>query len=302
MVPASDKKYWSLLLLAVLLWLHNPAVSLAQTITIYTIPAARSIKWESPGKLVKSYIANLFTRKYKGTQRHLIGHMIVELKDSSRHVIAGVSARKNAGMTRKVLFQRHGLGILLEKVDGVMEETDINQPDIFQRAKNGSIAFVEFTISQPAFERTWDYFTKYKERGYDHIYNWLNQPLSGKGAGCSAFAFSFLEVAGLSDMIPPEICRIERNIPADLAYLPGSKNRPVSLFRLLFSRKWAAANDAGALHYNTYEPTWLYNWIRANHAALPADGMVHKTWLKNAPGIHIDCRNRPVPQGSLWEN
>jgi len=274
----------------------------SQTLTIYTIPAPHPMRWESPGKLVFSYLRNFLTRSSYGKYRHPIGHMMVELKDNTKHVIAGVTAVKHSGMTRKVLFKGFGLGILFEKIQGRLEETDINLPEIQRRSKKGDIAFLEFRISQPAFDRLWKYYTEYKEKGYHKLYNGLNQPLEGEGAGCSAFAFSFLEAAGLLDMIPPEICRIERTAPHSLVYQSGYKEAQVSLFKVLMSSSWSAENDAAAPLYSTYEPTWLFNWIKRNHTEMPDKGKVQKTGLNKAPGILIDCSDEPVPQGPVWKN
>jgi len=228
--------------------------------------------------------------------------MLVELKDSTHHVIAGVSAVKHSGMTRKVLFKGYGLGILFEKIQGMLEETEINSPEIQRRSKNGDIAFLQFRISQPVFDRLWTYYNEYKGKGYYKLYNGLNHPLEGEGAGCSAFAFSFLEAGGLLEMIPPEICLIDRPAPGSLVHLPGKNEPRVSLFKLLLSRNWSPENDPEAPHYTTYEPTWLFNWIRQNHAFIPATGKVQQTMLDKAPGMLIDCREAAVPTGPIWKN
>lgn len=302
MSPEAQPWFFSKLITVLLIGLFWQLHVKGQVLTIYTIPAPRDFHWESPGKLVFSYVSNFLTKNSKGTKRHVLGHMIVELKDSSRHVITGVSAVKNSGMTRKVLFQRHGLGILFDKISGVMDETDINLPDIKQRAGNGEIAFLQFRVNQPVFDRLWQYYSDYKERGYYRFYNGLNKPRDGEGAGCSAFAFSFLEVGGLLDMVPPEICRIERPVPFSLIRNLKENQGPVSLLKLVFSRKWAAENDPIAPMYITYEPTWLFNWIKRNQVEMPVTGKVQQVWLDKSPGILIDCFDKPVPPGPLWKN
>lgn len=260
------------------------------------------MRWESPGKLVFSYLRNFLTRSSYGKYRHPIGHMMVELRDSAHQVIAGVRAVKHSGMTRNVLFNGFGLGILFEKIKGLLDETTVNLPDIQRRSKNGDIAYLQFRINQPVFDRLWKYYTAYKEKGLYKLYNGLNQPLAGEGAGCSAFAFSFLEVAGLLEMVPPEICRIERPAPATLIQRSGTTDKPVSLLKLVLSRRWASATDPEATHYSTYEPTWLFNWINKYHSFMPEAGKVQQVWLNKAPGILIDCSEQPVPSGPIWRN
>ncbi len=297
---ASYKKS-CLQLLMILLCINVLPVLKAQTLTIYTIPSPHEMRWESPGKLVFSYLRNFLTRSSYGKYRHPIGHMMVHLKDSTREVIAGVSAVHHSGMTRKVLFNGYGLGILFEKIKGKLDETTVNLPDIQQRSARGEIAFLKFSVNQAAFELLWSYYSAYKEKGLYKIYNGQNHPIAGEGAGCSAFAFSFLDVAGLQDMIPFEICGIDRAVPFSLIFHPGDAGTKVSLFRLLFSRKWAAGKDPQAFHYRTYEPTWLYEWIRDSHSFIPLTGKVQQSWINRAPGILIDCRDLPVPAGPIWK-
>lgn len=272
----------------------------AQELTIYSIPAPHKMHWKSPGQLVFSYIRNAFSSSVYRKNKHPIGHMLVHLKDSSHEVIAGVRAVRHSGMTRKVLFKGYGLGILFEKIKGQLDETAQNLPDILQRAERGDIAFIRFRISQAAFDRLWNYYEAYKEKELYKIYNGLNHPFNGEGAGCSAFAFSFLEAAGLQEMFPDAICRIDRAVPFSLMRETGG-NQKVSLFRLLFSRKWAADKDTLATHYHTYEPTWLYNWIKVKHPFIPLTGKVQQSMFLQAPGILIDCRDLPVPADHLWK-
>lgn len=281
--------------------LFNVFLLRAQHLTIYTIPAPHPFHWESPGRLVFSYIRNAFSNAAHKKYRHPIGHMMVHLKDSTREVIAGVSAVPHSGMTKKVLFNGYGLGILFERIKGKLDETAVNLPDIQQRTASGEIAFLQFRVSQAAFDLLWRYYSDYKEKGLYKIYNGLNHPFAGEGAGCSAFAFSFLDVAGLQDMIPFEICGIDRAVPLSLIHRSGSSGPKVSLFRLLFSRKWAAEQDPEAHHYRTYEPTWLYEWIRDSHSSIPLTGNVQQSWISQAPGILIDCRDLPVPAGPIWK-
>ena len=274
----------------------------AQELTIYTIPSPKGYDWVSPRKLAFSYISNFFAAPGKSRVKHLIGHMMVELKDSTRHVIVGVSPARHSRMIRKVLVEGKGLGILFEKTEGVLNETEFNSKEINPRISSGEIAFLQFRISQPAFDRLWQYYIEYKENGYYHSYNGLNNPLERTGAGCSAFAFSFLEVAGLQDMIPPEICRIERPVPFTLMRNEASHWRQVSVVELLLVNKWPARNDSNSQLYSTFEPTWLFQWIQQNHSYLPASGKLQQTWLMNAPGVLFDCRDKPVPAGSFWKN
>lgn len=77
----------------------SPAI-FTQECTIYTIPSPKGINWKSPTRLLFSYLNNYLCRSRYKKEKHPIGHMMVELKDSSRHIVAGVSSVPGSGMAK----------------------------------------------------------------------------------------------------------------------------------------------------------------------------------------------------------
>lgn len=273
----------------------------AQECTIYTIPSPMGINWKSPSRLLFSYIGNMVCRSRYKKEKHPIGHMIVELKDSNRHVLVGVSNVHGSGMSGKVLRKGYGLGILFATISGTIEETDKNRPQVAQRCETGDIAFITYRVNRQVFDRLWQYLHEYKAKGYHLNYNGWNKPREGLGAGCSAFAVSFLEVGGLAQELPPGEWTVQVTVPKRL--LGGKKTfaRSVQFIKLLFARRWAAPHSKDGLDLMLYEPTLLYHWIvKKQKTTLPENVM--KTTKGKAPGLIVDCSHLPVPDEPIWRD
>ncbi len=284
-----------------LISVSGPVQTPAQELTLYAIPSPKGINWQSPGKLVRSYLTNFLSASRYGKYKHSIGHVIVELKDSTRHVLASVSSASHSGMTQNVLRRGYGLGILFSDIFGILEETDINLPQVQERTRTGEIAFIRYRVSQPLFDRLWQYYEEYKQREYYRNYNGANKPREGLGAGCSAFAVSFLEVGGLLNILPDSLWKIEVNIPSGLIGGHHSVYRYVQVVKIFLARHWLPAADSSGRLYSTYEPSRIYQWIRATSMQEVLTGPYQKISINQAPGLLVDCRDRMPPAEPIWK-
>ncbi|MBI5371356.1 MAG: hypothetical protein HZA79_04930 [Sphingobacteriales bacterium] len=273
----------------------------AQELTIYAIPSPKGINWQSPGKLVRSYLSNFFAASRYGKHKHAIGHVIVELRDSTRHVLTSVTSASHSGMTKNVLRRGYGLGILFSDIRGILEETDINLPQVQQRSQSGEIAFIRYRVSQPVFDRLWQYYEEYKQREYYRNYNGANKPREGLGAGCSAFAVSFLEVGGLLDILPDSLWKVEVNAPAKLVGGHHSIYHYVQAVKIFLARHWLPAADPSGWRYSNYEPSRIYQWIRNTCTQESIAGPFQVSRMGRAPGLLVDCRDRMPPAESIWK-
>ena len=147
----------------------------------------------------------------------------------------------------------------------------------------------------------WQYLQEYKQKGYHLSYNGLNKPREGLGAGCSAFALSFLEVGGLDSLLPVQEWQVKVRVPGRL--LGGGKlfGRSVQFFKLLLAGHWASKEGGAGRDLMLYEPTKLYNWIMNKHNTLQTDSPV-KTKKGSAPGLVIDCSKLPPPDEPIWND
>ena len=272
----------------------------AQEITIYTIPSPKGMDWNSPRELVLSYVRNTFARSPYGKEKYPIGHMMVELKDSTRHEITGTTSVTHSGMTRKVIRKGYGLGILFEKINGKLEDKNEDLQEVYLRSQQGDVAFVTYKVNQATFNRMWQYLQEYKQRGYDKIYNGSNKPREGQGAGCSAFAQSFLEVGGLSCILPANEWAVCVFIPERLIGGSKAKTRHVQFFKLLLFNKWAKPGKPNAEELTLYEPTFFYNWILKTHANTKENPLLHNATRGKAKGLIVDCTHLAPPQEPIW--
>ena len=286
----------SLLFISFLLIGHSHS----QEITIYTIPSPKGINWKSPGTLIFSYISNTFAKSRYGRDKHPIGHMIVELKDSTRYALCGATSESHSGAAKKVMRKGYGLGILFETISGKLEEKEDNLPQLQQRSVKGDMAFVTFKINQFVFDRLWEYLQEYKLKGYDKLYNGSNKPREGLGAGCSAFANSFLEVAGLEDILPSNEWAVNVLVPEKL--MGGNKEnaKHVQFFKLFFASRWSDPKKETYRPLFLYDPTRFYYWIIKKYNNINGNNFILATHYKKARGLLIDCTAIMPKKEPIW--
>ena len=284
--------------LRTLIFLLLSVTATAQELTLYVLPAPKPINWHSPGSLVFSYINNaMIANKYGRGQKHAIGHVMVELKYKERYALVGTTATSNRYMMHKVMHRGWGLGILFATINGKLEEADINQPQLQERATSGEMAYIRYKINVQMFERLWAYLQEYKARGYDKYYNGENNPRAGKGAGCSAFGHSFLEVGGLQHILNDSAWKIDVSVQEGLIGKPIADRR-VSIFMLMIKTKWAKETKKyRRLQY--YEPTLMYKDILSNMAN---NSIGTKDSIGKAKGIVIDASTLQPPDEPIWKD
>jgi hypothetical protein len=294
--------YLRLPLLYILLLLSFSSAT-AQELTIYIMPAPKGVNWESPRRLILSYIGNLLVSSpYQSSEKHPIGHVVVELKDSNRYALVGTTATSNRFMMHKVMHRGWAAGILFATVDGTLEEEDINLPQLTKRKGNGEIAFVNYKINKAVFERLWKYLQEYKQRGYGKYYNGKNKPREGEGAGCSSFAYSFLEVGGLNHFLDSKPWIIHIAIQESLIGGPETDGRRVSIFTMLVRGRWANIKRNRYRNLDIYEPTFMFNNINYKWLTSPDTGTISRSMYGKAKGLTIDARNIAPPDEPIWLN
>lgn len=284
--------------LRTLIFLLLSVTATAQELTLYVLPAPKPINWHSPRSLVFSYINNaIVANKYGKGQKHAIGHVMVELKYNERYALVGTTATSNRYMMHKVMHRGWGLGILFATINGKLEEADINQPQLQERTASGEMAYVRYKINAIMFERLWTYLQEYKARGYDKYYNGENNPRAGKGAGCTAFGHSFLEVGGLQYLLNDSNWKVNVRVQDGLIGRPIADRR-VSIFKLMMRGRWAKEKHRHR-HLQYYEPTLMYNDIlsKMNNNTIGTKDSIGK-----AKGIVIDASLLLPPDESIWKD
>lgn len=277
-------------------------VGSAQEMVLYTIPSPRPLNWRSPHTLFMSYIENLAVHTGYPHHRHPLGHLMIELRDTAHYALAGLVAESRAEMFNSVTKERYGMGALFTIFKGKMETGADNYHQLIDRYPKGDIAYIKFLLSPRAFSRLWQYMLEYSERGYDKKYNGRNKPREGEGAGCSAFAMSFVELAGLLDTTITNPWLVKVNVQNKLIGGPQGGYKTISTWRLAFTQRWADTARQAYHPLSYYEPRWIYNWI-LNEWNKPAEGNHIKYGVQRrqaAKGLVIDCSNIPTPTDDIW--
>ena len=266
------------------------------------MPAPREINWESPRKLIKSVFLNKIVKSRYGKNRHPIGHMVVELQDSTRYDMVGMAPADRLLPVHKVTKEAYGLGVLFALMEGQLEHQDINLPQVQERIRNSDIAFVNYKVSQEVFDRLWLYLHDYQSKGFDKYYNGTNRPREGTGGGCSAFAVSFLDVGGLQGLLPSDAWKVTVAVPDKLIGGDYCGNKRVSWFKVLFAKRWANTSSMDE-SYETlclYEPTLFYKWILEKHYGSQETLNVYKGTRGNAKGLVVYARTQFSPNEPIW--
>lgn len=268
--------------------------------TLYSMPSPREIDWKSPAGLARSAVLNRLTTRHL-KHKHAIGHVFIGLSDGETEILTGSVPDVNNTSNDKVLKEKYALGILFTDIEGRLEDTADLQAELTDRYKSGRIGFIRFKLSEEMFRRLSSYLTQYRARGYGKIYNGLNRPREGLGAGCSAFGVAFLEIAGLMHPQWKQAWPIRVRIPLDLIGGPLTGNK-VPLQKILFRTNWAKETEPHRV-LELYEPYYIWAWIQKTWKAEKErpSGNVQLDQRGKALGLVYDCRHCLVPTEPIFQ-
>ncbi len=237
-----------------------------------------------------------------------MGHVFIELGGPDQKIFTGSTKHKLLSSGREELLNGYGLGILFRGIEGRLEFDGEITKYMDYHYRKGKIVFLKAAINEDLYNRLYFYLTEYQERGYDSIYNGLNQPRAGLGAGCTAFGLSFFDVAGL--LIPEwyEHWKIEVKVPHRLIGGPITGQR-VPLTKVARAKSWAKENEDYEL-FKIIDPLLIYNWVQVYWEKLNAeqiDDMFHDHGIRaeqrsRAKGIFIDFEHAEVPEEPVFLN
>lgn len=287
-------------------WL--PAQAFAGTLTIYAIPSPHGVDWSTPKTLTWSAARNNMS-----PETHKIGHANIHLRcgsaegdDRDYEILTGMTTGEDDPTMRMLKHEGYGLGILFATVPGRLESQNEVSRDLHDRFGSGRVNFMQFRISAATCGRLADYVTQYQARGYDRAYGLPNRPRHGEGAGCTAFAASFLDLAGLHPDYLREGWNKTRLAPAFLTGGPltGHFVPLLALLRPLRPLRWARPGEP---HYaiNFYDPDALFQHINSSWDAgenplgnHPASARLAA--IGRARGFTFDATSIPTPDDPIW--
>ena len=275
-------------------------------LTIYVIPSKVKYDWSSPHSLYKSYIKNSLRNIFSKTN-YLLGHAFVDLQPAvpGERILSGMRSVSRKEPKDLVFKQHYGLAILGCGLHGRLETEEELTIKLGKFSRKGRLAFMEFIISDSATARLTDFYFSYKASldslSAEALYGGAFWPrYYGEGAGCSAFAISFLDLVGiLKDESDEWLVKID--IPMSLIGGPFNGLNEVRLKDIRKEKSWAISSAPGPQtyeHLEMYDPTLMYEWIHSilennkGHEEL----MSTPLQLNKAKGILIDYREEPLPE------
>jgi len=284
----------------------DSSVAAQNELTIYVIPSKVKYDWSSPSSLYKSYFSNYKKNMFK-KDRYIMGHAFVELSTPlapSGRILTGMRSVSREEQKNMVVKEHYGLSILGADMQGRLQTSTELDYEVDKYSRKGQLAFMSFIISDGAAERMVQFYQSY-QAGFDSNgscgarYGGAFWPrYKGEGAGCSAFAVSFLDLAGLlKDEFDEWLVRI--NIPKDLIGGPYNNNNEVRLKDIKKYESWAESTDSAYVNYEPFEifdPTLMYDWIQLEWEADSLNNIsLIPLQLNKARGILIDSRDQPLP-------
>jgi len=296
------KRYVSILAAVLVLFVLLTGGAGAQELILYSMCPPRSLDWSSPRGLALGAIGNQFTFIHRD-HKHAIGHVFVELKNGDEREMAGSVPTGDSNSDKNMIFKDgFCLGILFADIKGRLETAVDLDPQIPDRYKSGRIAFISFKLSAENYTRVKTYLSEYRRRGYDRIYNGLNRPREGLGAGCSGFGVSCIEVAGLLHPVWKDVWAQHVLVPMDLIGGPIGGGKKVFIGKAITRGRWANEKESNR-RLDLYDPDLIYKWVHAawkKESAKPT-GNVRLLQRGKALGLEYDCTRVPTPTEPIFQ-
>jgi hypothetical protein len=224
--------------------------------------ASKDIIWESPGTVVRTLIRNKLVN-----DPFFMSHIDIRLTNQDNEVIlAGMRRVSNLKFYFDLILGKFGMELITEVYPGDLFSEEKIKKNI-QFAKNKKrLKQLHFIINEQVATRLIEYFTDYKKRNYHKQYSgFLSNPFLGEGAGCIAFALSFLKVAGLLDQNYIQAWSRDISIPHHL-FAENKSKQFISLFGYALGKngRWASPEEKDASHLKVFDPQLVYEWIEKN--------------------------------------
>jgi hypothetical protein len=255
------------------------------------------LNWMNPKALAFSTVRNNFFGRPRS-----IGHVSVMIRTPNEVALTGMTQLNKAEGRREVLLDGYGLGILLHNFKGALEDGKELMPELEKRShRPGHLSFLRVAANEDITNRLFEYLNEYKRKGFDQCYGMRNRPLHGEGGGCSAFAASFLEAAGLMhDDFQREWTRTF-NIPHDLIGGPITGKKVSILEMLRRADRWAQAEEPHEKGF-FWDPDLMHAWLTRTHSKekIEPTGRFHSDLWNKTHGLIIDATTAKAPTGRIF--
>ncbi|XGC82378.1 hypothetical protein ACES2L_07800 [Bdellovibrio bacteriovorus] len=225
-------------------------------------------------------------RKYP----HPISHVNVRLNcDGEEEHFVGMTSDKSSGSYLKdFLLKGISLDTFLINVKGQFIEKEMALRWLPYLKHKGYVRTLKLLLNSGQCLRAQRYLRIYKELGQEKIYGGLrSHPFRGEGAGCAAFAVSFLQMLNLFPNELDQAWSRRLQVPLELLSFQSHRARIGFLGYLRGrDRPWAFPFEE-QIQVRFWDPELMYNWVSQK---------TKKTTLE------WDVRKYPVTQKPLFSH
>jgi len=257
---------------------------------LMVVPPAPALNWDNPTILtlgyLRSYAQKTVSKKLFSRQRSAMGHALVRVQCSTGaedvDFWSGFSGNENYRGVH-LLLGGAGLSIMTYNYqDGHIQSTEfVNKflSDIIQQPEIHA-GFIRINISPEQCKIINTHYEDWRKNGTENlIYGVFADPLSFQGAGCTSYAVSFAQKAGIFPPFLEEnwtrtVELSTKNLgPTDQAYsVEGYTLKPLSYTRLInFLRplKWKRENDK-LIRFSLIDPQYMADFFKLSIECLEA--------------------------------
>jgi hypothetical protein len=252
----------------IFLFVISPSVFAKSFLTLYFFSSPSTYNWSTPKSLTRSVVKNsLVYTKYK--MRHMLSHVSVKLKCNQstkieRNYLTGMTTSDYDYERDLLLKEKIGLGLMFSPIPGRLQTKNEVKSAINERIGNKELRWLKYQIKDSTCERLSTYLDKYIDLEIGNIYGLPFDPRKKEGAGCSAFAISFLDLAGImSDEFKLNWSR-RLFVPKILNAYSGTISE-ISLWKLLFSpvaRNWGSKANDNSTEIFFWDPNLMFDWVK----------------------------------------
>lgn len=277
----------------------------ADELKLHIMKSPVGVNWKSPWSLTMSVLKNQIV-PVGGKRRFSISHVVVEIKCDSlgKHIYRGMTSATSTEERDLVFKKKYGLGTMFHTYEGMLEKENDIIPALLPYEGNKRRAELSIKVNAEACARMLQYADEYEELGYGKMYSGLQaDPLKREGSGCSAFAVSFMRVAGLMDPFTESWKQV-----IDIPYrfiggpMTGNKVNIITLITKPFAR-WTKGEPS--YHLEAWDPELMHKWVKKTYQEV-SEGTYQGNWPasisreKQTYKVELDMENRETPQGDFW--
>lgn len=250
------------------------------SVTMYNFKSPYGVDWSTPATLTMSSIKNTLAYMLGITDnKRKIGHSSIEIKCEGKESIhTGMRAIDSKKESLSLLFKKNSaLGVLFHRFKGMLDPVQPMVEEIKRGQKEGYINSVTYLIEDERCEMLTAHYQKWLDTKAYLNYGLIEDPKEYTGAGCSAYALSYLNITDIAPETHKSHWKSSVEVPTSMI---GAHNRQrynqddqklysseetdagMNLFSLLLNADSWAKEGVESTTLNYWSPDMMYDWTK----------------------------------------